>query len=115
MKSLSTQCFATKCRVNSNSVALRRAASRCVALRRATRIHCSRKLAFNQRRNYCFFCHVNHFLGLGVFEAVFKTPWYCAVGMVVSLLPQIYWFKLMFRGAVKMIAARQSESKLKRN
>ena len=54
------------------------------------------------------------FSGIGFIEAILRTPWYCAIGMVVSFLPQVYWFKLMFKGAMKMLRSRATvEPKLK--
>jgi hypothetical protein len=56
---------------------------------------------------YPFFYYVyGIWVGIGFFQAVLKTPWYCALGLVISFLPQVHWFKLMFRGAVKMIKSQ---------
>jgi hypothetical protein len=50
--------------------------------------------------------------GLNFVKAVMKTPWYCALGMAVSFLPQVYWFKLMFKGAIKMVRSRDGPAQM---
>uniref|UniRef100_A0A182MXI7 TLC domain-containing protein n=1 Tax=Anopheles dirus TaxID=7168 RepID=A0A182MXI7_9DIPT len=35
------------------------------------------------------------------FEAVWNLPWGCKVSILALFLPQLYWFRLMVRGAVK--------------
>lgn len=46
-----------------------------------------------------------HSLATGVTftQAVMNTPPRCATYMVLALLPQLYWFKIMFSGALKVL------------
>ena len=46
--------------------------------------------------------------GLDFSAAVLSTPKLCAFFMVLVLLPQIYWFKVMVSGAVKVIQERNN-------
>ena len=56
---------------------------------------------------YPFFYYVYAiWKGIDVFQALWRTPWYCMLGLVLSFLPQFYWFTLMFKGAIKMIKTR---------
>ena len=38
-----------------------------------------------------------------MFQGILRTPWHCSVWMIGLLLPQLYWFRIMFNGALKVI------------
>lgn len=41
--------------------------------------------------------------GQTMIEAVISTPPRCALWMIVALLPQLYWFRIMLSGAIKVV------------
>ncbi|XP_058067366.1 ceramide synthase [Anopheles bellator] len=41
-------------------------------------------------------------VNLPFFEAVWNLPWGCKVSILALFLPQLYWFRLMVRGALKV-------------
>lgn len=41
--------------------------------------------------------------GLSMLEAVISTPPRCAFWMLLVLLPQLYWFRIMVSGAIKVV------------
>ena len=48
--------------------------------------------------------------GLGFLEGLFRTPPMCACFMTLVALPQIYWFKMMLNGAVKVVQERNNNN-----
>lgn len=36
--------------------------------------------------------------------AMWNTPWHCKIFTLMTLLPQLYWFRIMVRGAFKVVA-----------
>ncbi len=48
-------------------------------------------------------------IGLSMLEAVMATPPRCAFWMILVLLPQLYWFRIMFIGAVKVVKEKVNE------
>ena len=38
-----------------------------------------------------------------MFQGILRTPWHCSIWMIGLLLPQLYWFRIMFIGALKVI------------
>lgn len=40
-------------------------------------------------------------------EALCRGPWHCNIFILLTLLPQLYWFRLMVRGAIKMVVNHQ--------
>uniref|UniRef100_A0A182Q1B9 TLC domain-containing protein n=1 Tax=Anopheles farauti TaxID=69004 RepID=A0A182Q1B9_9DIPT len=45
------------------------------------------------------------------FEAVWNLPWGCKVSILALFLPQLYWFRLMVRGAVKVFFPSKTNRK----
>lgn len=45
------------------------------------------------------------------FEAVWNLPWGCKVSILALFLPQLYWFRLMVRGAVKVFFPAKDKRK----
>ena len=45
-------------------------------------------------------------------EAVISTPPRCGLWMVLVLLLQLYWFKIMLNGAVKVVMEKVNQNKL---
>ena len=41
--------------------------------------------------------------GLAFVESVIQVPPRCALCLLVGLLPQIYWFRIMLNGAIKLV------------
>lgn len=50
------------------------------------------------------FYRYSRIVGLSFWEAVWSVPVGCKIGVSVLLLPQLYWFVLMLRGAVRVFA-----------
>lgn len=38
-----------------------------------------------------------------MFQAILRTPWHCSLWMIMTLMPQLYWFRIMFIGALKVV------------
>lgn len=49
--------------------------------------------------------------GLGFSEALSRTPGHCRVFMLMVLAPQLYWFVIMVKGAVKVMEDRNGVTK----
>ena len=45
-------------------------------------------------------------------EAVITTPPRCGLWMILVLLLQLYWFKIMLNGAVKVVMEKVNQNKL---
>ena len=41
--------------------------------------------------------------GLSIFQVIQQIPLHCNLGNLLTFLPQIYWFILMVKGAIKLI------------
>ena len=63
-------------------------------------------------------CHllvvILYFVGMqrnvDMFQAILRTPLHCSFWMVTMLLPQLYWFRIMFIGALKVARENQKYS-----
>jgi len=47
---------------------------------------------------------------ISMFQGIMRTPWQCSVYMIGLLLPQLYWFRIMFIGALKVIREEKKET-----
>jgi len=47
---------------------------------------------------------------INMFQAILRTPWRCSIWMVGLLLPQLYWFRIMLIGALKVIREPKKEN-----
>ena len=56
-----------------------------------------------------FYYSYGQLRNLGLVESVLETPRLCSFFMILTLAPQIYWFKLMAQGAVKVLKDRQKK------
>jgi hypothetical protein len=45
-----------------------------------------------------------------MFQGILNTPWHCSIWMIGLLLPQLYWFRIMFKGALKVIQEEKKEN-----
>lgn len=62
---------------------------------------------------YPWFYHVHSLAKeIDFIEAVMKTPPRCAILMTLALLPQIYWFKIMLMGALKVLQEKRTNKKV---
>ena len=48
--------------------------------------------------------------GIGVGEALQRTPRHCIVFLLMTFLPQLYWFKIMAHGALKVFRSDMKQS-----
>lgn len=57
-----------------------------------------------------FYYNYGRLRGLNFVESLLETPNLCKFFMSATLAPQIYWFRLMARGAVKVMEARKEKT-----
>ncbi len=62
-----------------------------------------------------YYVHASALGNESIVEAVMKTPPRCLLYMLLALLPQLYWFKIMLTGAIKVVLEQFGRDKLKEN
>ncbi|XP_058460739.1 TLC domain-containing protein 3A [Malaya genurostris] len=55
--------------------------------------------------------YYSHVVNLPFFEALWRLPRGCKVSILALFLPQLYWFRLMIRGAIKVFISNKKSSK----
>ena len=50
---------------------------------------------------------------ISTYEAVWRTPTHCLTFILLTLLPQLYWFRLIARGAMKVVGLRGNDGTVK--